>query len=131
MTPQAKYRLGYVLIGVGVAAWIPYFILLLGGSDISVAPFLVAHLVGVLSGSYLRSQARRELSTAGVRRRRIVVGRMLIYLGVLAWVPYFAVTRGGQMDVSMAPFLTAHLIGVLGGGALLVSGYISNARGRQ
>lgn len=131
MTPENKQRLGYLLIGLGVAAWIPYFVLLLKGDDVSVAPFLIAHLIGVLSGSYFRSRARRELSMAAAHRTRLVIGRILIYLGVLAWAPYFAITRGGQMDVSVAPFLTAHLIGVLSGGALLVSGYVSKARAQD
>ena len=47
-------RLGEVLILLGVAAWVPYF--LLGGEDegLAVGPFLAAHLSGVIPGSVLR-----------------------------------------------------------------------------
>ena len=39
---------------------------------------------------------------------------ILIWIGVLAWVPYIA-ARLVQIDLSGIPFLIVHLIGVLGG----------------
>lgn len=131
MNPRQQLTLGYVLIGLGVAAWIPYVVLLLTGAEISFLPFLGFHLAGVLSGSWLRSRATRSLAVGKPYRRRGLMGRILIYLGVLAWVPYFALQRVGGAEISMAPFLTAHLIGVLGGGALLASSYFPGPDGSE
>jgi uncharacterized membrane protein YjjB (DUF3815 family) len=41
-------------------------------------------------------------------------GRILIWLGVLAWVPYLVIVLSGNR-VSIFPFLAVHLIGVIGG----------------
>lgn len=131
MNPRQQLTLGYVLIGLGVAAWIPYVVLLLTGAEISFLPFLGLHLAGVLSGAWFRSRATRSLAVGKPHRRKSLVGRILIYLGILAWVPYFALQRAGGAEISMAPFLTAHLIGVLGGGALLVSSYFPSTEGRE
>jgi uncharacterized membrane protein len=50
-----------LLIAAGVVAWIPYAILKhIMGYHVPVLPFLVAHLMGVLPGSYLRFLERRE-----------------------------------------------------------------------
>jgi len=46
------------------------------------------------------------------------LGRILIWTGVLAWVPYFFMNYANGANLPMAPFLTVHLIGVLGGSAL-------------
>lgn len=45
----------------------------------------------------------------------------MIYLGVLAWAPYFYLQRFAGQEVEVAPFLAAHLTGVLGGAALRAS----------
>lgn len=123
MSPENQQKLAYVLIGLGVAAWVPYFVRLIMGEVVSVLPFLGLHLAGVLSGAWLRGRARQAMALSQPVSRRVLLGRIMIYLGVLAWAPYFGLTRGSGIEVSMAPFLTAHLIGVLGGGAIVVSGY--------
>lgn len=128
MTARGQLKLAYVLIGLGVAAWVPYFVLLLNGADVSVLPFLGLHLAGVLSGAWLRARAGRAMVASEPHKGRVLVGRILIYLGVLVWAPYYALTRGAGSEISIAPFLTAHLLGVLGGGALLISGHFP---GRQ
>lgn len=57
-----------------------------------------------------------------MKRRLKICGRVLILLGVAAWIPYFALKYLIQReDVSIAPFLTVHLLGVIPG-ALLVRG---------
>lgn len=131
MKPQQQLKLGYILIGLGVVAWIPYFVLLMTGSEVSFLPFLGLHLAGVLSGAWLRSRSRMGPAMDKPHRRRVRAGRILVYLGVLVWAPYFALQRVGAAEPSMAPFLTAHLIGVLGGGALLVSAYLPGSEDRQ
>jgi hypothetical protein len=58
---------------------------------------------------------------------KVGLGRGLIALGVLAWVPYFGLRWFTEVDPPLAPFLVAHLIGVIGGGWMTGSGWI---RGR-
>ena len=42
------------------------------------------------------------------------IGRTLIWLGVLTWVPYILLTIAGK-SLPILPFLTVHLAGVIGG----------------
>lgn len=49
---------------------------------------------------------------------RALLGRVLIWMGVLAWVPYFGAQWLMDLEPPMWPFLTVHLVGVLGGGYL-------------
>lgn len=49
------------------------------------------------------------------------VGRLLVWLGVLAWVPYILLAIIGRSP-SMVPFLAIHLTGVIGGSKLRRSG---------
>ncbi len=114
---------GTLLIWLGVLAWAPFFFLLATGRDVSIFPFLATHLAGVLGGAWLRSKAGHKAAT-GPRaqgRRRRIISRILIYLGVLAWAPYFYLDRVAGQDVAIGPFLAAHLTGVLGGAALRAS----------
>ncbi|MCL5429091.1 MAG: hypothetical protein M1347_04715 [Chloroflexi bacterium] len=104
---------GSILIILGVAAWLPYFYLLSRGSAPSIFPFLAVHLAGVLSGGWLRSGLQR--SAKGSDHKLRWLSRILIYLGVLAWAPYFYLTRVAGVDTVIAPFLAAHLTGVLSG----------------
>jgi hypothetical protein len=59
------------------------------------------------------------------------LGRALIILGVLAWVPYFALQFFTQLDPPMLPFLVVHLIGVIGGGWLGGGGWLRRLLRRQ
>ncbi len=105
---------GTTLIVLGVAAWLPFFYLLSIGREVSIFPFLAAHLVGVLSGSWLRSRGvsnQRNDEDRGLR----LTSSVLIYLGVLAWAPYFYLTRVADLDMAITPFLATHLTGVLSG----------------
>lgn len=116
---------GTLLIWLGVFAWAPFLILLVNGQQVSIFPFLAAHLAGVLGGAWLRASADRMegLNQAQDRQgqRRKIASRVLIYLGVLAWAPYFYLERVIGQDVDIFPFLAAHLTGVLGGAALRAS----------
>jgi hypothetical protein len=55
---------------------------------------------------------------------KVGLGRALIALGVLAWVPYFGLKWFTEVDPPMAPFLVLHLIGVIGGGWITGGGWI-------
>lgn len=117
---ETKKRIANLLILVGVLAWLPYFFLLARGESPSILPFLAFHLGGVLSGGYLRSQDQTaKAKQHGQTRKRIA--RVLIILGVLAWAPYFYLTRIQGLDQAIGPFLAAHLTGVLTGSAVRLS----------
>lgn len=58
------------------------------------------------------------MPTPELRRK---AGTILIWLGVLAWAPYFYLDKIVGQDVIITPFLAAHLTGVLGGAALRAS----------
>ncbi|HLF27113.1 MAG TPA: hypothetical protein VJG32_12310 [Anaerolineae bacterium] len=125
MTSKNRRTLGTVLIWIGVLVWVPFLASVTSGQELSIIPFLAAHLTGVLSGWWLRSSADRLEGIDPSRdmhgRRRKLVSRILIYLGVLAWAPYLYLERILGEDVNIAPFLAAHLTGVLGGVGLRLS----------
>lgn len=50
------------------------------------------------------------------------VGKVLTYLGVLAWVPYFYLEYVKDAHPPFFAFLAAHLSGVIPGGILSVLG---------
>lgn len=108
-----------MLILLGVAAWVPFFYLLSIGREVSIFPFLAVHLAGVLSGSWLRSRGVSSMKQELNRNLRLT-SSALIYLGVLAWAPYFYLTRIAGLEMAIAPFLAAHLTGVLSGIGLRV-----------
>ncbi len=125
MTPHNRRTVGTILIWLGVLVWLPFLVSITSGQNLAIFPFLAAHLAGVLGGWWLRASADRMegidrgKDTRG--RRRKIASRILIYLGVLAWAPYFYLTRALGQETSIAPFLAAHLTGVLGGLALRLS----------
>ena len=117
---EGRKRAANILILLGVLAWLPYLYLLANGNTPSILPFLALHLSGVLGGGYLRSKNAepRELERG---RSRKVIARIMIILGVLAWAPYFYITRILEIDQAIGPFLAGHLTGVLGGSAVRLS----------
>jgi hypothetical protein len=125
MTAARRRTWGTILIWLGIFAWAPFLVLIASGEEVSIFPFLAAHLAGVLGGAWLRASADRMegLNQAQDRQgqRRRIASRVLIYLGVLAWAPYFYLERVIGQDVDIFPFLAAHLTGVLGGAALRAS----------
>jgi uncharacterized membrane protein YjjB (DUF3815 family) len=123
MPPEVRRSVGTFLIWLGVLAWAPFFALLANGQPVSIVPFLAAHLTGVLGGAWLRSSADKQegLNKAEHGRRRRIVSRVMIYLGVLAWAPYSYLEQALGQDVEVAPFLAAHLTGVLGGAMVRAS----------
>jgi hypothetical protein len=51
---------------------------------------------------------------------RQLLGRILLALGVLMWLPYFAL-QASEVDVPVTPFLILHLCGVIPGAILAPS----------
>lgn len=115
-----KYRLGIVLIWLGVLTWLPFIMLRIAGEKPSLFLFLPFHLVGVVGGSHLRASARREMDIAPPKKSLLqVLGHGMIFSGILVWAPYFYLKAIVHQPVEVMNFLPYHLAGVLGGIALL------------
>ncbi len=106
------------MIVIGVLAWVPFAFLSITGAKPPILPFLLVHLTGVVGGSQLRRLDQPEQTE---RKRRQRLGHILIFLGVLAWVPYFYQKQVLDAAITVGPYLAVHLTGVLSGIALLVS----------
>jgi len=119
MSSPNRRTLGTILIWLGVLAWAPFLTLAASDQPVSIFPFLAAHL----GGAWLRSSADRMegVTKVGNGRLRRITSRIMIYLGVLAWAPFFYLEKVLGQDVEISPFLAAHLTGVLGGIALRAS----------
>ena len=120
----ARYRLGNVLIWLGVLTWVPFIVLRIAGEKPSLFWYLPFHLIGVIGGSRLRASARKEMN---LPRRKMgllrVAGHGLIYVGILVWAPYFYLKATTQTPVNVMNFLPYHLTAVIGGITLLVISY--------
>jgi hypothetical protein len=132
MPAETRRNAGRVLVWLGVLAWVPFLALLAAGQQPSIWPFLALHLAGVIGGSLLRRSASpappAQASALGMRRA--LAGRALIALGILAWAPYIYQDSYLGQDISIGPYLAAHLSGVLGGGLLLLSAGLARWRAR-
>ena len=125
----ARYRLGNVLIWLGVLAWVPFIVLRMAGEKPSFLLFLPFHLIGVVGGSRLRSLARKEMGELAPKRNTLrVLGHGMIYLGILVWMPYFYLKLIAHQPVEVMNFLPFHLTGVFGGIFLLIVSYLINRR---
>jgi uncharacterized membrane protein YjjB (DUF3815 family) len=127
--------LGLLLIWAGVLAWVPFLLLAANSAAPSIFPFLAAHLAGVLGGAWLRRSADASEGIVHANdqfgRRRKIVSTVMIYLGVLAWAPYFYLDKFLQVETVITPFLALHLTGVLGGLALRGSVEVQRLRQKR
>jgi hypothetical protein len=110
-----RRTLGTALIYIGVSVWLLYFYLLSTDREVSIIPFVIAHVTLVVSGARLRGRSHKEHSEPPADARLRLISRVLITLGVLAWAPYFYITRVQGIDTAIGPFLATHLAGVLSG----------------
>ncbi len=112
MTSTNQRALGNVLIWIGVLAWVPFLVLVGTSQQVSIFPFLGGHLLGVLVGGWLRKNADRleglDRFESQQGRRRKLISKVMIYLGVLAWAPYFYVEKVLGQDLAIGPFLAIH-----------------------
>lgn len=106
------------LIGVGVAAWLPYLILLARGAHPSLLPYLALHLLFIFLGVRLKRDPGKARRT---RTPLAVAGTVLVVLGVLVWLPYLYSKYVLHAARAIAPYLILHLSGVLTGGFLRLS----------
>ena len=130
--PQARYRLGSVLIWVGVLTWAPFIFLRVTGQDKSPILFLPFHLIGVVGGSRMRSSARKEMEIPKTRKNIFrLIGHVMIWAGVSVWVPYFYMKLVVHAPVAVMNFLPYHLTGVLGGMFILVISWWADRRKKR
>ena len=120
-----RYRLGTILIWLGVFTWAPFIFLRAIGEKPAFMLFLPFHLIGVIGGSRLRSLARRELDMAPAQKNTLhMAGHLLILLGILVWAPYLYLKLALGQPVEVINFLPFHLTGVLGGVLLHLISYV-------
>lgn len=119
------YRLGNLLIWLGVLTWLPFIVLRIAGEKPSLFLYLPFHLLGVIGGSRLRAFARKEMRTPPSKKNLFqVLGHGMILAGILVWAPYFYLKFAAHQPVDVMNFLPYHLTGVLGGIAFLGIGYL-------
>ena len=128
-TVLTRYRLGNVLIWLGVMTWLPFIVLRIAGEKPSLFWFLPFHLIGVVGGSRLRSLARKEMGALAPKENLLrIIGHGLIYTGILVWAPYFYLKLIAQQPVDVMNFLPYHLTGVLSGILFLGLSYLINRK---
>lgn len=122
-----RYRLGHVLVWLGVLVWAPFIVLRIMGEQPSMSLYLPLHLLGVMGGSRLRAFARREMGMPSPKKTRLqMLGHGLIWAGVLVWAPYYYSKAVAGRQVDLMDYLPYHLTGVLGGVLLLaVNAFLS------
>jgi hypothetical protein len=114
-----RYRLGSVLIWLGVLVWAPFIILRIMGEQPTLFWYLPFHLVGVMGGSRLRAAARKEMGMPPPKKSRLrMLGHGLLFVSILVWVPYYYL-KVAQQSVEVMDYLPFHLVGVLGGTVVL------------
>lgn len=127
-----RYRLGSVLIWLGVLTWMPFIMLRIAGEKPSLFWFLPVHLLGVIGGSRLRSLARKELGLPAPKKDMLrMLGHGLIYAGILVWAPYFYLKYAAGQFVEVMNFLPYHLTGVLSGVVFLGLSYFIKQRAEK
>jgi hypothetical protein len=120
-----RYRLGTILVWLGVLTWVPFILLRLMGETPSLLLFLPVHLVGVIGGSRLRSSAQRHLGMRPPKRSFLhTAGHLMILLGILVWAPYLYSKIVLGQPVEAMHYLPFHLMGVLGGVFLHLLSYV-------
>ena len=124
-TALLKYRLGIILIWMGVLTWLPFLVLRMAGERPSLFWYLPFHLVGVIGGSRLRAAARREMNLILPKKNLFqLLGHGMILAGILVWAPYFYLRAVAHQPVEVMDYLPYHLAGILGGISLLGSSYL-------
>lgn len=109
----SKKRVGMILIWMGVFAWIPYIVLITNDVKTSIFPYLIFHLACSIGGGKLHGPSSEAELAVGKKRRK--ASKILIYLGVMAWIPYIYLDDVVGADVSITPYLIMHLTGIFSG----------------
>ena len=128
-----RYRLGNLLIALGVFTWLPFIVLRIAGEKPSLFLYLPFHLLGVIGGSRLRAATRSEMGIVPTKKSLLqLLGHGMIILGILVWAPYLYFKVVLHQPVEVMDYLPYHLAGILGGILVLVANYlISQRHGRN
>jgi hypothetical protein len=127
-----RYRLGIILVWLGVLSWVPFIFLRAIGERPSFVVFLPFHLLGVIGGSRLRSAAQKELGLLPPKKSVLhMAGHGMIVLGILVWAPYLFLKLVMGQPVEVMNFLPFHLTGVLGGVLLHLLSYVIRRRAKN
>ena len=119
-----RYRLGIVLIWIGVLTWAPFIVMRANGIYPSIFWFLPFHLTGVIGGSRLRAAARREMGKEAPKKNAFrTIGHILIFLAIAVWGVYFYLKLVAGLPVEATDFMPYHLTGIFGGIGLLTVNY--------
>ena len=120
-----RYRLGIILVWLGVFAWAPFIFLRAIGERPPFLLFLPFHLIGVIGGSRLRSVARKELGMLPPKKNLMrMAGHGMILLGILVWAPYLYLKLVMAQPIEVMKYLPFHLTGILGGVFLHILSYV-------
>ena len=120
-----RYRLGTILVWLGVFTWAPFIFLRAIGEKPAFLLFLPFHLIGVVGGSRLRAQPRKQLGMEAPRNNLLhTAGHAMIILGILVWTPYLYLKLVMGQPIEVINYLPFHLIGVLGGVFLHAMSYV-------
>lgn len=124
-----RYRLGNVLIWLGVLVWAPFIVLRIMGEQPSIGVYLPIHLLGVMGGARLRAFARKEMGIPAPKKTRLqLIGHGLTWAGILVWVPYYYFQVVARQPVDVMDYLPYHFIGVLGGVGLTVINFLNTRK---
>ncbi len=122
--PVVRYRMGLILIWLGVLTWAPFILLRIAGEKPSLFWYLPFHLIGVIGGARLRSTARLELGILPEKRNIWrLIGHGLILAGISVWLPYFYLKLVADIPVNVLNYLPFHLSGIFGGILFLAIGH--------
>jgi len=95
-----RYRLGIVLIWIGLLIWAPFIVMRANGISPSIFWFLPFHLTGVVGGSRLRAAARRAMGEgAPIKNAFRTFGHVLVSLAISVWGVYFFLKLAVGQDV--------------------------------
>ncbi len=116
-----RYRLGIILVWLGVLTWAPFILLRIAGERPSLFWYLPFHLIGVIGGSRLRSVARREMGITPEKKNlwRLAAHGSIV-AGIAVWAPYFYWKLVVEQPVNVMHYLPFHLAGIFGGITLLM-----------
>jgi hypothetical protein len=124
-----RYRLGTILIWLGVFTWAPFIFLKAIGEKPPFLLFLPFHLLGVVGGARLRAIARKELGLIPNKKNNLTIaGHLMIFLGILVWAPYLYIKLVTGPAVDVMNYLPYHLAGILGGVSLHILNYLIEHR---
>lgn len=132
MNPHKIHKYGTILLWAGVLVWVPYFVMRIIGESPSLMIYLPFHLLGVIGGARMRTNANKQLGIPVEKRRGYKrIAHYLIIASLLVWIPYYALKLSGR-PVELTPFLIVHLIGIFSGiGLISIGGAVQHFQSKR